>query len=325
MNNQLFKNEEVEIRFFFILVFGLMLMSIFSFILNSRVDRSDNSVPTYIVEKTFPEINIQAKSAIVFDIRNKRSIFEKNADSILPIASLAKIMSAITAIDTLTPKIVEITNDALLSYGDSGLKSGEKWELGDILDFSLLTSSNDGIRAVALALGALNYDKQSNNSSSVENFVKNMNNKANQMGIKSLYFTNETGLDESNFEAGAYGSARDISTLLTNALIDYPQIFEATRETEIEIVSLAHEPHRAINTNNMTPEIPGLIASKTGYTKNAGGNLAFIFDPEIGRPIAVVILGSTHQGRFEDARLILRATFDFIKDSEELKYLDSKK
>ena len=66
------------------------------------------------------------------------------------------------------------------------------------------------------------------------------------------------------------------------------------------------------NTNLVASEIPGLLGSKTGLTDLAGGNLVFAFDPELGRPIVITILGSTEEGRFQDVRKLISATLEYI-------------
>jgi len=317
MNRELFINKEVEIRFFFILASALMLLVITSFILNSRVERGDISTPTHITEREFPKIEIEAKSAYVLDIRTGEKLYEKNGEGKLPLASLTKIMSAIVASD-IAPSygMVNVTREALSTYGDSGLRSGEKWRLRDILDFFLITSSNDGIRAVAMALGSA--DKTlTTPSQAVRRFVDKMNEKTAELGLKETHFWNETGLDESEALAGAYGSAKDVAALIAYALRHYPDALEATRETETEIFSLDQTSHLARNTNSAASDIPGLLLSKTGFTNAAGGNLAFVFDPEIGRPIAVVVLGSSTQGRFGDAKKLVEATLRHLTGDEE--------
>ncbi|MFZ2484673.1 MAG: hypothetical protein WAW81_01895, partial [Minisyncoccia bacterium] len=182
------------------------------------------------------------------------------------------------------------------------------------LDFSLLTSSNDGMRAVALSLGALSK-AGAGPEEIINDFVGEMNIKAGELGLKNTYFWNETGLDESDVKGGAYGTARDVSTLMAHILANYPELFAATREVKTTITSLDNRAHVANNTNNIADEIPGLLASKTGFTDTAGGNLAIVFDPELGRPIVISILGSTGDGRFEDMRILIGAVMTYISSN----------
>jgi D-alanyl-D-alanine carboxypeptidase len=88
--------------------------------------------------------------------------------------------------------------------------------------------------------------------------------------------------------------------LLKNIIKNNPSLIESTSENTEDFVSESNIKHVASNTDAVMNEIPGLIASKTGYTDLAGGNLAVVFDAGIMHPVAVVVLGSTVDGRFSD-------------------------
>jgi D-alanyl-D-alanine carboxypeptidase len=314
MDNQFFTIRNSEIRFFLILVATLLCLFILSFIFSLKVERKDRSVPTEIASASFPTVVLMAKAAYIYDVRTQTILFAKNENTRLSLASLTKIMSALVAED-LSPLYgtVTVSEEALRAEGDSGLYKDERWSLKDILDFSLLTSSNDGMRAVALSLGALSR-ANATPKEIINDFVREMNDKARELGLKNTYFWNETGLDESDVKGGAYGTARDMSVLLEYILVHYPLLFAATRETVATFRSLDNHLHVARNTNSTIAEIPGLVASKTGLTDTAGGNLVFVFDPELGRPIIVAILGSTGEGRFEDARTLVGAVMKYISN-----------
>lgn len=263
-------------------------------------------------EAVFPHVALQAKAAYVYDLREGKELFAKNPDIRLPLASVTKLMSAFVA-SNLLPEYgkVVVSSEALKTYGDSGLAAGEKWALKNLLDFSLLTSSNDGIHAVALALAAIDRS-QATEGEIIQDFVTAMNAQASQLGLKNTYFFNETGLDESEVKGGAYGSARDISTLFATILKTKPELLEATREPAAVFVSLDNLAHPGKNTNALVADIPGVLGSKTGFTDIAGGNVVFAFDPELGRPIIVAVLGSSAEGRFEDAKKLVEATMAYI-------------
>ena len=322
MDNQSFTLHNSEIRFSIILVTVLLFLLIVSLIFGLKVERRDTSVPSEAVLKPFPTVVLGAKAAYFYDIRTQTVLVAKNENNRLPLASLTKVMSALVAED-LSPlyNIVTVSEEALRAEGDSGFYRDEKWSLKDILDFSLMTSSNDGMRAVALSLGALSRAGASSEEI-INDFVGEMNEKARELGLKNTYFGNETGLDlpagqgqagESDIKGGAYGTVRDMSALLEYVLAHHSEMFEATREATTTLQSLDNYSHSAKNTNSLVTEIPGLLASKTGLTNTAGGNLAIVFDPELGRPIIISILGSTEGGRFEDARTLINAVMEYIK------------
>ncbi len=95
----------------------------------------------------------------------------------------------------------------------------------------------------------------------------------------------------------------------------YPNILEATKDGKETISSLDHA-HVAINTDNALSKIPNLIGSKTGYTDLAGGNLAVAFDAGLGRPIIMVVLGSTYDGRFIDMATLASSTLAYIQENQ---------
>lgn len=315
MNNKqpIFRGH--ELRFFIIAVFLLIfffLASLF-FSYNFRAQGSEDL--SEAEPRSFPEVELIAKAAYVYDLRTQTVLFAKNEDTRLSLASLTKVMSSLVSLDLSPPYgVVTISGEALQSVGDTGLYKDERWLLRDIIDFSLVTSSNDGMRAVALTLGSLSKTNAST-SEILNDFVGVMNLKAGELGLKNTYFLNETGLDESEIKGGAYGSAKDMATLLEHILINYPELLVATKETKATFASLDNHLHLATNTNSIVDEIPGLIASKTGSTNTAGGNLVLVFDPELGRPIIISILGSTANGRFRDAQVLIGAVMEYINNN----------
>lgn len=313
MYNQGTTTENSEIRLLIILVVTILLLLIASFVFD--IGKRDISTSSDIASKAFPEVSINARAAYVYDVRTETVLYAKNEDTRLSLASLTKVMSALVAED-LNPLfgIITVSGEALRAEGDSGLYRNEKWSLKDIIDFSLLSSSNDGMRAVALALGAISRSNATTEEI-INDFVREMNLKASVLGLKNTYFWNETGLDESNVRGGAYGTARDMSTLFEYILKNKPELLSATKETAVTFSSVDNYRHTAKNTNSITNKIPGLIASKTGSTDTAGGNLVIIFDPELGRPIIVSVLGSTEGGRFEDIETLIGATMEYIKNN----------
>ncbi len=315
MSNQFFIDKESEIRFFLMLATALALLLFTSYLLGARVERGDVSTPSRTAS-IFPNVELKAKAAYVYDARTKTVFYAKRESERLSLASLTKLMAAVVASD-ISPNNTQIiiSQKAIETVGDSGLLSNEHWALRDLLDFSLLSSSNDGIRAVALSLGTLSNFNASEDQI-IDDFVRNMNKKALKLELKNTYFWNETGLDQSEMKGGGYGTAKDVASLMEYILRRNPHLLEATREGEVVLTSIDNQQHIAKNTNQFIAEIPGLLGSKTGFTETAGGNLAFIFDPELGRPIIVTILGSTASGRFEDARKLIAATLEYIHDNE---------
>lgn len=260
----------------------------------------------------FANVEIEGKSAYVLDIKNNKVLYTKNETSQLPLASITKLMTAVVALDILPNNSkVTIKPEFLYEYGDEGLIAEENWKLKDLLDFSLITSSNDGSRAIASVVGSSLIETNDYNLGRRE-FIERMNQKAKDLGFPNMYFVNETGLDVSSYQAGAYGTSKEVALLLGYIIKNRPEIIELTKYSQ-KTISSETKNHDVSNTNNQVGDIPSLLLSKTGYTNLAGGNLAIVFDVEIGRPIAIVVLGSSMDGRFDDVYKLTEATFDYIR------------
>ena len=272
-----------------------------------------NSTPT-ITSNPFNNLALGAKAVYVYDVVENKVLYKKNEFIQLPLASLTKLMMAVTAVE-LVPKDSGITikKEFLREEGDTGLLAGESWKLKDLLDFSLLVSSNDGARSIASVVGAFNLQTE-DYTLGREDFVKRMNDKAHLLDLKQTYFVNESGLDiAGSTTSGGYGSAIDVEKLTQYILTNHPEILEATKYQNVRVNS-GSKTHIAKNTNTDVMSIPGLMASKTGYTEMAGGNLVVAFDASIGRPIIVVVLGSTLEGRFTDVSSLVKASLDYIRE-----------
>lgn len=313
--NTLFHTTEV--RLFVVLAVIIFSLILISHVLSAKADRGSTSVPSEVVH-IFPEVSLEAGSAYVYDVRTKTVIYAKNENTPMALASIAKIMSALVAVDEMPiSSVVTVSGEALKVEGEHGLIRNERWSPSDLLDFSMVTSSNDGMRALALSISAFSRDNASSEEI-LDDFVREMNSKAREIGLEDTYFWNETGLDiprgdgQSEMKGGAYGTARDANALMEYVLTHHPDLLRATTEVATVIRSLDNQSHLAKNTNIIVSEIPGLIASKTGFTEVAGGNLVIVFDPELGRPIIISLLGSTEHGRFEDMSTLISATMEYI-------------
>jgi D-alanyl-D-alanine carboxypeptidase len=304
-----------------IVVFALLLI-------NGKYLNEQNNSATKAKINYFENINLEGKGIVVWDVVNNKELFSKNSSEPLPLASLTKVMTAVTTDGKLKDdQEVKITKEDLKPEGDSKLVVGDTWRAGDLRDFTLLTSSNDGAFALAAVAeskeipsyaissqtdqigGATSTDKEILRAQ----FIKEMNEIAFKIGLSNSKFFNEHGLDRSADRGGAYGSARDMAVLFEYVLKNYPEMLEATRYKNLEFKS-NEQIYSAENTNTFIDKIPNVIASKTGFTDLAGGNLVIAFDAGLNRPIIISILGSTAEGRFADALKLVNATIKQLPD-----------
>ncbi len=283
-----------------------LIISYASEVVNWKATAAITSSSTVLADNIpnpFDNVSITAQSAYVYDLKTGTMLYEKDADVVRPLASLTKLMTALVASEELsTSSVVTITQEALDQDGSNGLVLGERFTFKNLLNFTLMVSSNAGAAAIAEAAAP----------TSPTEFITDMNSKANELGFNSLLFYNPTGLDVSTAESGGYGSAKDISNLFIYILSHNPDILSNTKYPSGSFTSLNGIVHTISNTDVAIPHITDIIASKTGYTDLAGGNVIVTFDEDIGHPILITILGSTFDGRFTDAETLASTTMAYF-------------
>jgi len=309
-------NDErvIALRFF---VYGLFVMSMYLTLpqilmyITGNTPTIDSSqmlacVSCDVSSSMFTGAVVQARAAYVYDIKEQRVLYAKNAETQLPLASITKGMTALLAQRYIPSDVlIHITEDDLTLDGDNGLFIGETFSRDDLIDLTLSVSSNDGAHALARVAGT--YMENEEGVSSRVIFIKMMNTTAHELGLAQTFFMNETGLDESVSAAGAYGSAHDVTLLYTHIYATNARMFEATLYPVSSVSSLSRV-HVLHNTDELAGSISGLAASKTGFTDLAGGNLVVVFEPEPLHPIVAVVLGSTTEGRFSDIATLVDVT-----------------
>lgn len=250
-----------------------------------------SAIAAPVIGYNFGEVSLSADSAIVLDASTQESLFTLNENAQLPLASLTKVMVALLAHEYLHPtETVIISASSLIPEGESGFVPGESWRARDLIDFTLMTSSNDGAAALAEAV------EQKTGTT----FDVLMNEKAKSLGLKQTYFINETGLDSSELFSGAYGSAKDMALLFAEVYRADAELMAATAISQHTFSNEQGIQFEATNTNKAVEKLPGLVFGKTGFTDLAGGNLGVLIELEPGHPIVIIVLGSTLTERFED-------------------------
>ncbi|MDO8183785.1 MAG: serine hydrolase [bacterium] len=252
----------------------------------------DDRPQTYYANP-FAKLNLTAKAAVLYDPEKNEIIYAKNAYQPLPLASITKLMTALVASDLVgNEAIVAVSAETLKTEGDSGLLRDEIWSLKKLIDFTLVSSSNDGAAALAAV-------------ASTGDFVNQMNKEAVTLGLTATTFTNPTGLDLTLGTGVNQGSALDVARLMSYLLKTKPELLADTGEQQISVASENNLNHIAVNTNTLVGHLPGLFASKTGFTDLAGGNLVVAVDIGLNQPVIAVVLGSTEEGRFTDIEALI--------------------
>jgi len=189
----------------------------------------ENVSSNTIDKSAFLYTDIEAKAAFVYEVNSGKVLYSKGEELQFPLASITKVMTALVAIEnTTSDTLIKIEDESLAQEGDSGLLAGETWKLKDLIDLTLVSSSNDGANAIASA--GVSFDRDS--------FMQKMNNKARELELTQTFFLNESGLDVNESFAGSYGSAKDIASLFSYVLNKHPNLLDATAYKSLDVNSL---------------------------------------------------------------------------------------
>lgn len=256
--------------------------------------------------RIFPTVETEARAYIVYDMVTGEKIIGKNEDISLPLASLSKIMTAYAVLSYIPSNtLIRISPESFGEYGNTGLVGNDVWYIGDLARYLLTNSSNDGARALCIAFSTLIYKTKPGDISPC---IYALNFKEKELGLHHTTFINSTGLDVDDSLPSNVGSAYDTARLFDHVYKTYPDLFSTTILESATFRSATGHTYEAKNTNEILSQIPNLKASKTGFTDSAGGNLAIIFEPILGHPVTIVVLGSSQKGRFNDMLTLVNAT-----------------
>jgi len=240
------------------------------------------------------EFGLRSRAAVVLDTEKGEILFEKNMDERLPIASLTKLMSALTFLET-DPDLRDTASITLADAWRSGkdrLRVGELFFLRDLLHASLMSSSNRATRALARASGLSHHQ-----------FAERMNRKARELGLSSSFFCEPTGLDQRN-----RSSALDCARLLYAALQD-STIRSIAGKSFYEFNSLNqwNRRHRVGSTDKLLFSSLKVIGGKTGYIRASGWCQGTLVEGDEGRELLAVVLGApSKHTRFREIRSIVK-------------------
>ena len=249
---------------------------------------------------------------VLMDMDSGRVLSSKNKDSPKLIASITKIMTCILAIENKNiDDIVKVDESISKSYG-SGIyiSVGEEIKLSDLLYGLMLRSGNDAAIMIA-----------NNVSGSEEEFVKLMNNKAKQLGMKNTYFYNSSGLD--NEKIGNKSTAYDMAILTSYAMKNdtYKEIVKTKKHT----VKTNLKTYIWHNKNKLLA-LDYITGGKTGYTERAKRTLVSTATKNNMNLVVVTIKDSddwnTHKSLYEYAfnnyrsiKVLNKNNFEVIKDN----------
>ena len=237
----------------------LLFVLIFSFLIGTLVFPS-GATEIQVAETGEPTFTLDCKSAILMEATTGRVLFEQNADEALPPASVTKIMTLLLVMEAVDSGKIKLddmvsASEYAASMGGSQvyLKVGETMSVEDMLKSVVISSANDA--AVALAEHVFG---------DVDTFVRKMNDRAAELGMKSTKFENVTGLDDT--AQNHLTSARDIA-IMSRALIAHPTIL---KYSSIWMDTIRGGAFGLTNTNRLVRFYRGATGLKTGSTSQAG-------------------------------------------------------
>lgn len=234
-----------------------------------------------------PEIVLESDAA--FAVTNKGEVlFEQNADAFLPIASVTKVLTALTALEYLSlDDDIVVSPAAVRTDGNFiDLRVGDRLSLHDALLAMLLPSSNDAAVAIAEATG------------NVGEFVARMNEKAEELGAGEVEFYNPHGLAP----PGNFATARGVATMMHEALKN-PDLARILRQPEAWVTSREGNEYYLLHRGNGLTRYPNMLGAKTGFTDESRGTLVFAYRPDThsDRVVVTVILGSDERATDTEA------------------------
>lgn len=221
-------------------------------------------------------------------------LYASNEHTSVPPASLAKIVTALVAVDhgNLDRKIaVTVDGSALALETDAtvmGLRPGQRLSMTDLLYGLLMRSGNDAALQIAEAI-----------SGDEASFVALMNAKVAELGLTDTHFTNSHGMDA----AGLYTSAYDMA-MLGHELLKDPLLAKIVGTQKYKP---GWDGPEIENLNLMLTGYKGSVGIKTGYTDQAGQTIVAAAE-DTGRVLIVSVLKS--ENRYRDAGRLLDWGFE---------------
>jgi len=243
---------------------------------------------TAAVPKKDSGSSISAQAYLVGNVETGKIYIERRGSSVLPVASMSKLITAVAAIDTLaSTTIVSISQEQMNVASDtSRLSAGEKFTMSELLYPLLLSSSN--VAAEALST-----------TSDRTMFMQLMTTYAFEIGMPSTFFADPSGINPHNVS-----SARDFFALARYLYTSRPDILSITRIPHLaEATTSDHGGHDFTSTHPFVND-PNFIGGKTGRTDAAGETMLTIIRME-DMPLAFIVLGSRNGGREADTRILI--------------------
>ncbi|MGM9924178.1 MAG: D-alanyl-D-alanine carboxypeptidase family protein [Bacillus sp. (in: firmicutes)] len=273
-------------------------------------------------------LGLKAEAAILLDAKTGKILYEKNADKVLGVASMSKMMTEYLVLEAIKEKKISWDQEVMINeyvhnlskapgLSNIGLTQGESYTVKELYQAMAIFSGNAATVALAEVV-----------SGSEKNFVALMNKKAKELGMKDYKFVNASGLNNSSLlgnhpEGGPNEenvmTARDTATLAFRLLNDFPEVLETSSMPKLKF----KDGKEYANFNWMLPglifQYDGVDGLKTGSTDFAGYGFTATAKRGDQRFISVVMKSTSKNERFTDTTKILDYAFSNFGTEEILK------
>lgn len=292
------KNKKIIIVATFLFVFLLSFNSIFatSFIYdikskeNSNTKTDESSISTV----STPEFTFQSEAQLLMEPTTGKILYANNEDERLLPASVTKIMTMLLIMEQIdsgklkyTDKVKCSANASKMGGSQIWLKEGEELTIDEALKAIAVVSANDTCVMMAEHIGG-----------SESNFVKMMNDKAQELKMENTHFMNCHGIDEDNH----YSTAKDIAIMSAELINKHPDIL---KYTSIWMDSLRDGAFGLSSTNKLIRFYDGATGLKTGSTSKALFNLSGTATRNNTTFIAVVLRAPSSDVRLAEVKQLL--------------------
>ena len=211
------------------------------------------------------ELKLISDKYILYNLNDNKILMKKGENTKTQIASLTKLMTVLVATENIKDydKKVTITGEMIdnieWDVAKIGLKKGQEVTYNDLLFCTMLPSAADCANGLAISIGG-----------SYAGFVKMMNNKANELGLKNTHFENPVGL----YSKENYSTAYDVAELLKYSLKN--KKFKEVFEKKEYILTTGKKVKSTLKSYNekIGEDISYITGAKTGFIDEAGRCLA---------------------------------------------------
>ena len=226
------------------------------------------------------ELIPHATTGILMDVDSGEILFDKDKDHPVSVASMTKMVAQMIILEEVEKKHIKWTDVVTVSKNASEmggsqiyLEENEKMSVLDLMKGISVASANDATLAMAEYI-----------SGTEGKFVKKMNQKVKELGLKNTHFSNCTGLDEENH----YSTSYDMALVARDLILNHPKILEFSSIYEDYLRQDQEEKFWLVNTNKLVRLYEGVDGLKTGHTDDAGYCMAVTAKKNGLRVIGVV-------------------------------------